>query len=68
MTWKRYAGVAGEDVFTIFSFDSDETLNNYGPRLEAGMASDPKFISIPDDLDVVPGWSFNGTEFVPPAE
>jgi hypothetical protein len=68
MTWKRYAGVAGEDVFTIFSFDSNETRNNYGPRLDAGMSSNPQFILIPDELDVLPGWSFNGTEFVPPTE
>jgi hypothetical protein len=68
MTWKRYAGVTGNDVFTIFSFDSDQTTNNYGPRMDAGMSSNPTFIQIPDGMDVLPGWSYNGTDFVPPVE
>ena len=68
MTWKRYAGVAGEDVFTVFSFESDEKLNIHGPRLEAGMSSNPIFVNIPDDINVAPGWIYNGAEFSLPSE
>jgi hypothetical protein len=68
MAWKRYAGVVGEDVFTVFSFESDETLNIHGPRLEAGMSSNPIFVEIPDDIEVSPGWVYNGTDFSLPVE
>jgi hypothetical protein len=68
MTWKRYAGIVGEDVFTIFSFEADGSSNEYGPRLEAGMSSDPVFKEIPSDLDVSPGWTYDGSTFTPPVE
>jgi hypothetical protein len=63
MTWKRYAGIVGEDVFTIFSFDSEL---EHGPRLQAGMSSDPVFKEIPSDVQVAPGWTWDGTTFTPP--
>jgi hypothetical protein len=65
MTWKRYAGIVGEDVFTIFSFESS---NEYGPRLEAGMSSAPVFKEVPSDLAVSPGWTYDGSTFTPPVE
>lgn len=68
MTWKRYAGVTGGDVFTLFSFEADGTVNEHGPRLEAGMSSDPKFVPVPENLAVAPGWTWDGTSFIPPVE
>jgi hypothetical protein len=68
MSWKRYAGIVGEDIFTVFSFESDESVNVHGPRLEAGMSSNPVFVIVPDDLDVKPGWTYNGADFIPPVE
>jgi hypothetical protein len=68
MTWKRYAGIVGEDVFTIFSFEADGSSNPHGPRLEAGMSSDPVFKEVPSDLEVSPGWIYDGSEFHPPVE
>jgi hypothetical protein len=68
MNVKRYAGVAGEDVFTIFSFDADGESNNHGPRLLAGMSSNPVFIEIPEGVQVSPGYTYNGESFLPPKE
>lgn len=68
MDWKRYAGIAGGDVFTIFTFDADEQNNQYGPRMSAGMSSDPIFKEVPAGLEVLPGWTYDGTAFIPPAE
>jgi hypothetical protein len=68
MAWKRYAGVVGEDVFTVFSFESDEKLNIHGPRLEAGMSSNPIFVEIPDDIEVSPGWVYDGKDFSLPVK
>jgi hypothetical protein len=68
MNWKRYAGIAGDDVFTIFTFDADEQTNQYGPRMLAGLSSEPIFVEVPAELEVIPGWTYNGESFVAPTE
>jgi hypothetical protein len=62
MTIKRFAGIVGTDIFTITTIDSE--YPGLGERLLAGFSSDPKFVEIPDDLNVNIAWTWNGTEFV----
>jgi hypothetical protein len=62
MTIKRFAGIVGTDIFTVTTIDSE--YPGSGERLLAGFSSDPKFVEIPDDLDVTIAWTWNGTEFV----
>ena len=68
MAIKKFAAVAGEDVFTIFTFDDDPQVNDIGPRLAAGMASDPKIIEIDNDSNITVGWTYNGSSFIEPVE
>ncbi len=66
MTIKKFAGIVGNDIFTIMSIDTEFEGNDgsAGERIVAGMLSDPIFVEVPSDLDVNINWSWNGTEFV----
>ena len=69
MTVKRFAGVVDGDVFTIISIDSEfkGVDGSAGDRIIAGFLSEPKFVEIPSDFDVNINWTWDGTEFHPPA-
>lgn len=68
MATRKFAVVAGNDVFTLLVLDDDPTVNPNGPRHAAGFASKPIVIEIPDDSPVTLGWTYNGSEFTPPSE
>lgn len=66
MAIKKFAAVAGEDVFTIFTFDDNPEVNEIGPRLAAGMASNPQIIEIDNDSNITVGWKYDGSSFTEP--
>jgi hypothetical protein len=68
MTIKKYAVIAGEDVFSILSFNEDESVNPNAPRLVAGFSSDPKIVEIDPESFINVGWTWDGSNFNPPGE
>jgi len=61
MPIKKFALVAGTDVFGFFIVDDDASNNASGPRLAAGLASNPVVIEVDNLSDVSVGWTFDGT-------
>lgn len=71
MAQKYYALVADQDVFGILSFDDNPAVNDSGPRMAAGLSSNPIVVEIFDEelqQKVRYGWTWNGETFVPPVE
>ena len=66
MAIKKFAAIAGQDVFTVITIDDDPEVNEIGPRLVAGMASDPKIIEIDSDSEITVGWTYDGSSFAEP--
>jgi hypothetical protein len=68
MAIKKFAFVADNDVFTVWTFDTEgqEDINKV-ERIIAGLQSDPKIIEILDTtINVGLNWTFDGTNFIPP--
>lgn len=65
---KKFAGIADGDVFTILTVDSEFAGldGSAGQRIIAGFLSEPKFVEIPDNSEITPGWTWDGTNFNPP--
>lgn len=68
MATRKFAVVAGEDVFTVLILDDDPEVNPNGPRHAAGFASNPVTVEIAEDSPITIGWTYNGSEFTPPLE
>jgi len=68
MATRKFAVIAGEDVFTVFVLDDDPEVNPNGPRHAAGFASNPVMVEVSEDSPVTLGWTYNGLEFIPPSE
>jgi hypothetical protein len=66
MTIKKFAGIVGNDIFTVVSINTEfqGSDGHSGERLVAGLSSNPIFVEVPSNLDVNINWSWNGTEFV----
>lgn len=65
MAVKRYVFIAENDVFLQFSFD-DENSHPRAAAWAAGLSSNPICIEVTDRPEVIPGWTWNGIEFVAP--
>jgi hypothetical protein len=66
MSLKRFAFIAGGDVFSIFETDPDNP--EYGPnapRIAAGLQSNPTVVEITDNPEVTIGSAWDGTTFTP---
>lgn len=68
MAIKKYAMVVEGDVFGLLTLEDDGNINPNGPRLAAGLSSDPKIVVVPDDSPVTHGWTWDGTNFYEPVE
>ena len=66
MAIRKFAAIAGQDVFTIFTLDDDPAVNAVGPRLAAGMSSNPVILEIAEDSEVTVGWTFDGETYSQP--
>ncbi len=66
MTIKKFAGIVGNDIFSIFAIDTEFKGDDgsAGERVAAGLSSNPVFVEIPSELDVDISWTWNGTEFI----
>lgn len=66
MSIKKFAFIAEGDVFHIWEIVSDE--HGHSPEmLLAGLASSPTIVEVPDsDMPVGPGWTYDGTNLIPP--
>jgi hypothetical protein len=60
---RRFAFVAGTDVFTVFSVDDNDQVN---AAIVAGLSSNPKVIEANNQMIDV-GWKFIDGEFYMPA-
>lgn len=68
MTIYKFAMIAGNDVFSILSIDSEDP-SPVVPRLLAGLKSDPIVIEITDiNEEVNVGWTWDGSQFLKPEE
>jgi hypothetical protein len=63
MAIKRYALTANGDVFVTAEFDD---ATEQGAKTSSYLSSDPKVVPIPENLDVVVGWTWDGTNFKSP--
>lgn len=68
MATRKFAVVAGIDVFTVLIMDDDPAINPSGPRHAAGFASNPVVIEIEEESPITLGWTYDGTNFNPPSE
>jgi hypothetical protein len=68
MATRKFAAVAGEDVFTILIFDDDPEVNPSGPRHAAGFSSKPIIVEIEENSPVTLGWTYDGSTFTPPSD
>lgn len=71
MSLKKFAFVAGDDVFTVWSIDPETSSDTeIATRIVAGLQSNPKVVDITEltDLNIGLGWTYNGTDFIPPTE
>lgn len=66
MSIKKFAFVAEGDVFHTWELTIDE--HGHGPEmLIAGLQSNPIVVEVLDtNLPVGPGWTFDGTNLIPP--
>jgi len=68
MTIYKFALIAGNDVFSIMSINSEDP-NPIVPRLIAGMQSDPVILDVTsDNPEINIGWVWDGEVFIPPTE
>jgi hypothetical protein len=65
----KFAFIAEGDVFGVISLDdkNPHDLEDVEKRCIAGLLSDPKVVAIPLDSKVLPGWTYENGEFVPPS-
>lgn len=63
MALKKFVLVAGQDVFMTIAFD--ESHKN-AELFTAGLTSNPVAVDATDFPDVVAGWRWDGTQFLPP--
>jgi hypothetical protein len=64
MAEKKFAFIVEDEVFMVFVIDPDLPNDQNAKMVYAGLSSDPKVISIPDDQEVIPlKTKWNGTEF-----
>ena len=68
MNIKKFAFIAEGDVFHTWNI-TDEQHSETIQMLLAGLASNPIVVEIKDpDLEVDFGWTFDGTNFIPPTD
>lgn len=65
MATRRYVFIADGDVFMQIAFD-DEGPHPRSAAWAAGLSSDPKVIEVTNQPNVVPGWTWDGTDFKAP--
>lgn len=71
MSLKKFAFIAEGDVFTVWSIEPEAADNvEVATRVVAGLQSNPTVIDITDlaHLGIGLNWTFDGTNFIPPAE
>ncbi len=71
MSLKKFAFITENDVFTVWSIDPELAANiDTATRIVAGLQSNPTVVDITDltDLDIGLGWTYDGVNFVAPAE
>ena len=69
MAEKKFAMIVDSEVFAVFSFDPEmATTNPNIPRIIAGMSSSPTVVDASEIDGVAWGWTYNGSEFIPPTE
>ena len=65
MTTRRFVSVTEGDVFMQIQFD-DTIGGTRSTAWAAGLASSPTVIEVTDQPNVVPGWTWDGTNFIAP--
>ena len=65
MATRRFVCITEGDVFMQVQFD-DAIGDQRAPAWAAGLASNPTVIEVTNQPNVVPGWTWNGTEFIAP--
>ena len=65
MAIRRFVLIAEGDVFMQIQFD-DETSHPNAAAWAAGLLSNPTVVEATNQPEVIPGWTWNGTEFITP--
>ena len=65
MATRRFVCVTEGDVFMQIQFD-DTIGGTRSTAWAAGLASSPAVIEVTDQPNVVPGWTWDGTNFIAP--
>lgn len=67
MAIRRFVFIVDNDVFMQLQFD-DESQGARSQAWAAGLSSSPVVVEVTDQPSVVPGWTWDGTNFVEPQE
>jgi len=65
MSIRRFVCVTEGDVFMQIQFD-DSISGPKSAAWAAGLSSNPIVIEVTDQPNVVPGWTWDGTNFIAP--
>lgn len=68
MTIKKYPVLVDGEVFLVWTLDVDGVNQTLMDRINAGMASNPVIMDDPGIEELKVGWTFDGTNWNPPAE
>lgn len=67
MAIRRYVFITDGDVFMQLQFD-DESQGVRSQGWAAGLASSPIVIDVTNQPSVIPGWTWDGSNFIEPQE
>lgn len=65
MAIRRFVFIAEGDIFMQLLFD-DESQGVRSQGWSAGLSSSPIVIDVTDQPDIIPGWTWDGINFIPP--
>jgi hypothetical protein len=69
MAEKKFAMIVDSEVFAVFTFDVSNLESNPNiARIVAGMSSNPIAVDASSIDGIEWGWTFDGTNFIPPSE
>jgi hypothetical protein len=67
MATRKFSWIAEGDVFGVFTVIEDQNPE-VAQRLTAGLLSNPIVVETTGNDSVAAGWTYDGTDFHPPAE
>lgn len=67
---RKFAFIAEGDVFAVFTFNTED-MEESPDKVEmimAGLASNPRVVEFPADMNIEEGWRHDGNGFIRPIQ